>query len=128
LRFSLADGYDYQKKPDSGECYVKIRQFQGFYGEANPFFENIWLGRLATNKNSWNLFKKLSRNTKFSAAFDALLDIPSLFGGFRLSVMHQLLAMKCDEVLNPDEVNVNPNANSYIAESSLLKAHIHMVE
>lgn len=128
MRYSLADGYDYQKRPDSGEFYIKIKQFQGFYGEANPFFERIWLGRLATNLNSWNLFKRLSHNRKFSAAFDALLDVPSLFSGFRLSVMHQLLGMKCDEVLRLDEFNVIPNANSYIAKSGLPKAHLHMVE
>ncbi|KAL7940674.1 hypothetical protein V8C42DRAFT_336844 [Trichoderma barbatum] len=97
LRMLLADGYDYQKIPDDGEVYIKIRQFQGYYGDANPFFENLWLARLATNVNSQKLFDQLTKHKKFSAAFDKLLDIPGLFGGFRLSVIHQLLSMKCDE-------------------------------
>lgn len=101
LRLLLADGYDYQKKPDDGEFYITIRQFQGFHGEANPFFENLWLARLATSVNSRRLFNQLSKHKKFSAAFDAFLDIPGLFGGFRLSVIHQLLSMKCDEVQDP---------------------------
>ncbi|KAK0761653.1 hypothetical protein N5P37_005635, partial [Trichoderma harzianum] len=97
LRILLADGYDYQKKPDDGELYVKIRQFQGHYGNINPFFENLWLARLATNENKWRLYNQLARHKRLSTAFDKLLDIPGLFGGFRLSVMHQLLGMRCDE-------------------------------
>ncbi|KJZ70775.1 hypothetical protein HIM_09825 [Hirsutella minnesotensis 3608] len=97
LRLLLADGYDYQKKPDDGEIYIMIRQFQGVHGEENAFFENLWLARLAARENTQRLFDQLSKSRKYSAAFDALLDIPGLFGGFRLSVVHQLLGMKCDE-------------------------------
>lgn len=105
----LADGYDYQRKPDDREIYVKIRQFQGCYGNMNPFFANLWLARLATNANSKKLFDQLTKHKRFSAAFDKLLDIPALFGGFRLSVIHQLLSMKCDEVLNPKYLGLNRN-------------------
>ncbi|UKZ53237.1 hypothetical protein TrVGV298_007029 [Trichoderma virens] len=97
LRMLLADGYDYKKIPDDGEIYTKIRQFQGLHGDINPFFENLWLARLAANANKWRVYNQLTKHKKFSAAFDKLLDIPGLFGGFRLSVIHQLLGMKCDE-------------------------------
>lgn len=100
----LADGYDYTKTPDVGEIYIKIRQFQGHHGDINPFFENLWLARLATNKHQWRKYNQLTKHKKFSAAFDKLLDIPGLFGGFRLGVIHQLLGMKCDEVLNPQPI------------------------
>ncbi|KID94655.1 hypothetical protein MAJ_09375, partial [Metarhizium majus ARSEF 297] len=97
LRLLLTDGYDYQKAADDGEYYVTIRQFQGHGGEKNPFFENLWLGRLATNANSKKLFDQLSKHEKYSTAFDTLLAIPGLFGGFRLGSIHQLIGMKCDE-------------------------------
>lgn len=107
----LADVYDYQRQPDDGDFYFNIRKFQGYYGDANPYFENIWLARLKANKNSNKLFDQLTKHKKFSAAFDKLLDIPALFGGFRLSVIHQLLSMKCDEVLNPKLFDVVISTN-----------------
>lgn len=127
LRYLLADGYVYQKKPDDGEYYVTIRQFQGYHGDENPFFENLWLARLATNANSRNLFDQLSKHKKFSAAFDALLDIPGLFGGFRLSTIHQLLGMKCDEVMGPNLLSIGANTHVGVAKSCLLKAYPQMV-
>jgi hypothetical protein len=98
LRRLLSDGFHYQKEPEDGEYYVKIRQFQGYHGEEDKFFENFWLGRLATNANRQRLFDQLSKHENFSAAFDKLLDIPGLFGGFQLGSIHQLIGMKCDEV------------------------------
>ncbi len=98
MRRLLCDGFYYQKEPDDGEYYVNIRKFQGYYGEEDKFFENFWLGRLATNANRRERFDQLSKHKKFSAAFDKLLDIPALFRGFRLGGMHQLIGMKCDEV------------------------------
>ncbi|KID60053.1 hypothetical protein MBR_10470, partial [Metarhizium brunneum ARSEF 3297] len=97
LRLLLTDGYDYQKAPDDGEYYVTIRQFQGHGGEKNPFFENLWLGRLATNANKKRLFNQLSKHKEYGPAFDTLLAIPGLFGSFRLGTIHQLIGMKCDE-------------------------------
>ncbi|OAQ60878.1 hypothetical protein VFPPC_01919 [Pochonia chlamydosporia 170] len=97
LRLLLTDGYDYQKAPDDGEYFVTIRQFQGKGGEKNPFFENLWLGRLATNANKKRLFNQLSKHKEYGPAFDTLLAIPGLFGSFRLGTIHQLIGMKCDE-------------------------------
>lgn len=94
----LTEDYDYQKRPDDGEIYIKIREYQGFHGTINAFFERMWLGRLAVSENRRKNFDQLSRHQKLVGAFDALLDIPALFGGFRLSVVHQLISMKCDEV------------------------------
>ncbi|KAK2598197.1 hypothetical protein QQS21_005674 [Conoideocrella luteorostrata] len=84
LRRLLTDRYDYQKRPDDGEYYVTIRQFQGHYGEGNLFFENMSLGRLVTNENSRILFNQLSKHKKFATAFDKLLNILGLYGGFQL--------------------------------------------
>ena len=35
---------------------------------------------------------------ELTAAFDNLLDIPGLWDGMRLSTMHKIIGMKCDEV------------------------------
>ena len=97
----LTEDYEYQKQPDDGELYIKIREYQGIHGKANAFFEKMWLGRLAVSENRRKNFVQLCGNPKLMGAFNALLDIPALFGEFRLSVVHQLISMKCDEVSRP---------------------------
>ncbi|KDN65750.1 putative conserved hypothetical protein [Colletotrichum sublineola] len=98
LKTFFVEEYEYQKEPEDGEFYCKIRRYQGHHGDENPFFERIWLGRLSALSNHrrsrWN---QLFRHKKYSDAFDALLAIPALFCGFRLSVFHEVISMRCDE-------------------------------
>ena len=90
---------EHQAKAGDGEYYCKIREYQGVHGEANPYLEGVWLARLsALAQNRRDLFDKLSRHTEYSAAFDALLGVPALFCGFRLTVIHHLISMRCEEV------------------------------
>ncbi|KAF4881244.1 hypothetical protein CGCFRS4_v015754 [Colletotrichum fructicola] len=90
LKRLFVEEYEYQKGPDDGEFYCKIRGYQGHHGDENPFFERIWLGRLsAVSKNRRGLLDQLFRHKKYTDAFDALLAIPAIFCGFRLSVVHQ---------------------------------------
>jgi len=96
----LVEDYDYQKAPSDGEIYCKIREYQGIGGEENLFFERLWLGRLAVSENRRKNFDQLCRHRKYAAAFDDLLAIPALLGGMRLSVVHQMIPMKCDEVIH----------------------------
>ncbi|KZL65378.1 hypothetical protein CT0861_10703 [Colletotrichum tofieldiae] len=96
LKTLFVEEYEYQKQPDDGEFYCKIRGYQGHYGDENPFFERIWLGRLsALSKNRRDLLDQLFRHKKYSDAFDALLAIPALFCGFRLTVVHQVWSDIC---------------------------------
>ncbi|KAK2051942.1 hypothetical protein LY76DRAFT_527608, partial [Colletotrichum caudatum] len=98
LKTFFVEEYEYQKEPDDGEFYCKIRRYQGHHGDENSFLERIWLGRLsALSKNRRKLLDQLFRHKKFSDAFDALLAIPALFCGFRLTVVHQVISMRCDE-------------------------------
>lgn len=83
---------------------MNIRRYQGVPGQQNAFFHTRWLGRLARIKNRRKNFEQLLRNKSFLAAFDALLDIPALFGGFRLSMVHQLISMRCHEVSPRDRL------------------------
>lgn len=108
LKTMLVEDYDHQKAPSDGELYCKIREYQGIHGEENLFFERLWLGRLATSKNRRKNFDQLSRHKKYAAAFDNLLDIPALMAGMRLTVVHQMIPMKCDEVTpHPRRYRVN---------------------
>ncbi|KAI5465187.1 hypothetical protein BGZ63DRAFT_351107, partial [Mariannaea sp. PMI_226] len=98
LKTLFTEEYTYQKDPEDGEFYCKIRRYQGYHGNENPFFEGIWLGRLsALSKNRRDLLDQLFRHKKYTDAFDALLPIPALFCGFRLTVVHQVISMRCEE-------------------------------
>lgn len=98
LRTMITEEYDYQKHPDDGELYNKIRKYQGIGSPRQPLFENIWLGRLSISRSRRANFDKLMRNTAYVQAFDELLQIPALLGGLRLSVVHHMLRMRCEEV------------------------------
>ncbi|KAF4417345.1 hypothetical protein CFRS1_v015900 [Colletotrichum fructicola] len=98
LKRLFVEEFEYQKEPDDGEFYCKIRGYQGHHGDENPFFERIWLGRLsAVSKNRRDLLDQLFRHKKYTDAFDALLAVPAIFCGFRLSVVHQVICMRCEE-------------------------------
>ncbi|OBS20599.1 hypothetical protein FPOA_06952 [Fusarium poae] len=94
----FVEEFEYQKAPDDGKFYRKIRSYQGLYGEKNAYFERLWLGQLsAVSKNRRDLFEQLKRHDEYLRAFDRLLDIPALFCGFRLTVIHQMICMRCEE-------------------------------
>ncbi|KAI9147309.1 Cytochrome P450 monooxygenase FSL4 [Paramyrothecium foliicola] len=101
LKRMLVESHDYQRRPDDGEIYIKVREYQGKKGNNNPFFANLWLEYLSVpankSSNRKNNLNLLLKHQKLLDAFDKLLDIPALFCGFRLSVIHGLISMKCDE-------------------------------
>ena len=91
LRTALAEQYSNAAKPSSGEIYRNIRKYQG-----NIFAEGRWRARLSSNQQK-ELKQFLSHGT-FVRAFDALLAIPGLWFGFRISLLPKIIALKCDEV------------------------------
>ncbi len=98
LRRLLSEKYYYQETPSDGELYRKIREYQGIGGEENPFFEKLWLERLQASDNRRKNYEQLCRHRKYAMAIDLLLEIPAVMEGLRLSVIHQTIPMKCDEV------------------------------
>ena len=81
-----------ERTPSDGEIYSKIRQHF-----LRPLAAARWWGRLTENKR-YEL-KRLLRRDDFTAAFDALLDIPGLWvDGMRLGVTKDVMGLKCDEV------------------------------
>ncbi|KAH7032580.1 uncharacterized protein B0I36DRAFT_241209 [Microdochium trichocladiopsis] len=98
LRRLFLEEHDFREAPSDGEFYRKIREYQGVHGQKNQYFERLWLGQLsALSKNRRNLFEQLSRNKAFLEAFDDLLIVPALFSGFRLTVIHQMMSLRCEE-------------------------------
>lgn len=93
LRTCLIEEYSNEAKPADGEIYRKIRQY---HFEKNTSFEKRWWTRL-TPHGAKNL-KQLLRHDEFTAAFDPLLEIPGLWAGMRISTIHKMMAIKCDEV------------------------------
>ena len=54
--------------------------------------------RLHKIESSQSKFHQAEPSYYVAAAFDALLVIPGLWGGFILTTLHKMIAMKCDEV------------------------------
>jgi hypothetical protein len=101
LKTTLIEEYSNEKKPDDGEIYRKIRGYQGYLGEPNPYFEKRWLALLsALSQHKRDNFDRLYRDHDFRAAFDSLLEIPGLDGGMRLSTTHKVMG-KCREASRP---------------------------
>lgn len=99
LQRFFVEEFEYQKAPNDGKFYRKIRNYQGLSGEKNVYFQRLWLGQLsAVTNNRRDLFEQLKRHDTYLHAFDRLLDIPALFCGFRLTVIHQMICMRCEEV------------------------------
>ena len=96
LKTTMIEEYSCEKKPDDGEIYRKIRQYQL---SGNAYFEERWWARLAaiSNRKKQNL-KRILNRPEYRAAFDLQLDVPGLGGGMRLGTVHTWLNMGCDEV------------------------------
>ena len=45
--------------------------------------------------------KQLFRYKEFTAAFDSFLEIPALLNNIRISILHKIIAIRCDEVYIP---------------------------
>ncbi len=95
LRTFLTEQLSNEKKPTDGEIYRKIRQHC-----LKPLAAARWWACLTENKRQE--MKRLLRRDDFTAAFDALLDIPGLWwDGMRLGVTKYMIGLKCDEVGHP---------------------------
>ena len=91
----MIEEYSNEEKPSDGEIYRKVRKYER---EGNVCFKRRWKARL-TDHGRRGLRQLLEHGDgELTAAFDNLLDIPGLWDGMRLSTMHKILGMKCDEV------------------------------
>ena len=76
----------------TSQLAIKIRQHC-----LKPLVAARWWACLTKNKRYE--IKRLLRRDDFTAAFDALLDIPGLWpDGIRLGVTKDMIGLKCDEV------------------------------
>ena len=101
LRTSLTEKSDYDTEPDDGEIFCRIREHQGVFGKRNTYLENEWWARLTEKSPSRKeRFKQLFDHEGYLALFTRLLKagLEGLFGGFRASVMHELIPSGCDVV------------------------------
>ncbi|KAF1964839.1 hypothetical protein BU23DRAFT_363413, partial [Bimuria novae-zelandiae CBS 107.79] len=95
LKTALVEEYSFEKQPDDGEIYCKIREYQI---SRNLYFENRWWARLnAISEHKARNLKQIIRYREFMHAFDLQLDIPALKWGMRLSTSHKIFATKCYE-------------------------------
>jgi hypothetical protein len=96
LEIWLTEEFVNEERPTDGEMYCKIRQYhyQQRFG-----LKSKWMARLR-GKRLANL-KGLLEHEEMTQAFDALLDIPGLWGGMMLTTLHKLMAMHTHEVGSP---------------------------
>ncbi|KAH8727397.1 hypothetical protein GQ44DRAFT_584583, partial [Phaeosphaeriaceae sp. PMI808] len=100
LKTTLIEEYSCEKKPDDGEIYRKIREYQGYGCGGNPYFESRWWALLhGISSHKSDNMKQIIRNPDFRAAFDIQLDVPGLGGGMSLGSTHKMFGMKCHELM-----------------------------
>jgi hypothetical protein len=97
LRTSLSEEYSDSINFSDGKIYQKIRYYNFHTNQSTEtmFAEMRWWARLKGKRKD---LKMLLTRKNFTAAFDALLVIPGIWGGLRISMLHKVLALKCDEV------------------------------
>ena len=80
-------------KPSDGEVYRKIRYYRS---QRQSSLEIRWWTLLSPHR-ARNL-KQLLRHREFTFAFDVFLEIPALLTRMRISTLHKIFAIRCDEV------------------------------
>lgn len=97
LRSWLVEEYSNEQKPTDGEIYCKLRQYDA---ERNLVSKSRWKSRLrGIRPKSLNT---LYKHEDLTDAFDALLDIPGLWRDMKLSTIHKLFPLRCNEVGDSD--------------------------
>lgn len=96
LRTSLVEEYANEERPTDGEIYRKIRRY---HFERSVTLERRWWTWLTPH--GAKPLKQLLRNDLLTAAFDALLKIPGVWVGMRISTLLKMLAIRCDEANPP---------------------------
>ncbi|EER43197.1 conserved hypothetical protein [Histoplasma capsulatum H143] len=92
LKTSLIDEYSNEKPPSDGEIYRRIRQYAN---DGNLHGELRWKARLCPN--SQTRLQSLFKNTRLRHAFDGVLGIPGHRNAMRISMLHRVMAVSCDE-------------------------------
>ncbi|EJP61387.1 uncharacterized protein BBA_09683 [Beauveria bassiana ARSEF 2860] len=98
----LMEEYSNEKKPGDGIFSLRIREYQGIFGEQNEYLEQEWwarLGAITDSENRKNQLEKLFGHRHFAPAFDALRHLPALYCGLRLAVISKMIAMRCHDPL-----------------------------
>lgn len=99
LKTTLIEEYSCEKKPDDGEIYHKIREYQGYGGNGNPYFEARWWALLCgISEHKADNMRQIIRYPDFRAGFDIQLNVPGLAGGMQLGTTHKMFGMRCHEV------------------------------
>jgi hypothetical protein len=99
LKTILIEEYSKQEKPHAGEIFCKIRYYH--------LNEDLWVDCRWFEKRWWALLsdhaseklKQFFRHDDLTSVCDELRDITGLWRGWRDSTLHQMIGMRCDEVL-----------------------------
>ncbi|KAH7108733.1 hypothetical protein B0J11DRAFT_390979, partial [Dendryphion nanum] len=92
LTATLVEEYANEKKPSDGEIYWKIRQYEQ---ERNFCFKNRWKAILKTTSRRG--LRQLDDHEELAAAIDDVMVMPGMRDDLRLSTIHKITGMKCDE-------------------------------
>ncbi|EDN06477.1 predicted protein [Histoplasma mississippiense (nom. inval.)] len=92
LKTSLIEEYSNEKPPSDGEIYRRIRQY---VNDGNLHGELRWKARLCSN--SQTRLQSLFKNTRLRHAFDGVLGIPGHRNAMRISMLHRVMGVSCDE-------------------------------
>ncbi|QSS63937.1 hypothetical protein I7I51_00998 [Histoplasma capsulatum] len=96
LKTSLIEEYSNEMPPSDGEIYRRIRQYAN---DGNLHGELRWKARLCSN--SQTRLQSLFKNTRLRHAFDGVLGIPGHRNAMRISMLHRVMAVSCDELMVP---------------------------
>jgi hypothetical protein len=76
-----------------------MARFTARFDSTRNYFEQRWLARLeAIGERKLQNMDRILKHPEYRSAFDCQIDMPGLAGGMMLGTVHQMYAMKCDEV------------------------------
>ena len=93
LRRCISEEYNNESRLCDGEIYRKIRTY---HFDKRSDLETRWWTRLSQHRT--NNLKQLLQHEKLAAAFDSFLELPALLNDLRISTMHKVFALRCDQV------------------------------
>ena len=93
LKTCLAEEYANEAIPSDGQIYYQMRFY---HFQRNFSTEMRWRARLRGSREEY--LQTLENHRALMEAFDALLDVPGLWVGMRISTLHTVMALNCEPV------------------------------
>jgi hypothetical protein len=95
LRMDFREGYAHQQPPSDAEAYLNVKRYENA-GDTTSV--DKWLAHFSSTKYNNVIYLLGHGHLPLVSKLNSLCDIPGLWTGVHMGVIHKIRALHCDKV------------------------------